>query len=380
VLSLKAAGTTLAAGASESVHIVSATSGKDTSASTFTGTLPNTATVTAPNQAGGDTSDTSSATITILAPDVDILKTADNATITAGSQAGFTVTVRNDGLATATGIVLSDALPAIAGGDINWSIAAGSDTTDFQITGSPGSQVLSLKAAGTTLAAGASESVHIVSATSGLDTGTLPNTATVTAPNQAGGDTSDTSSATITVQAGTPLEKGTTATIGFWHNQNGQALINSLNGGSSATNLGNWLAMTFPNLYGPTTGPNNLTGKNNAQVAAYFLNLFSVSGQKTYAQVLAVALAVYVTDSKLAGGTYAASYGFKVAPGGVTGNETYNVGSNGTALGLTNNTSYTVLFILNAINKKAVNGVLSGAAFDAANNVADGINSAGDIG
>ena len=41
-----------------------------------------------------------------------------------------------------------------------------------------------------------------------------------------------------------------TATIGFWHNKNGQALIKSLNGSSSSTQLGNWLAATFPQVYG----------------------------------------------------------------------------------------------------------------------------------
>ena len=63
---------------------------------------------------------------------------------------------------------------------------------------------------------------------------------------------------------------GDTATIGFWHNKNGQALIDSLNGGSTATALGNWLATQFPYLYGPQSS-NNLTGATNAQVAALFL-------------------------------------------------------------------------------------------------------------
>src|SRR5262249_57740332 len=83
VLSLPAAGTTLAAGASISVHITSPTNGSDTSGTTFTGTLPNTVTVTAPNQAGGETSDSASATVTILAPDVDVSKTADPSPLTA---------------------------------------------------------------------------------------------------------------------------------------------------------------------------------------------------------------------------------------------------------------------------------------------------------
>ena len=63
------------------------------------------------------------------------------------------------------------------------------------------------------------------------------------------------------------LGKGDTATIGFWHNKNGQALIDSLNGGPTATNLANWLASQFPYLYGASSA-NNMTGKTNADVAA----------------------------------------------------------------------------------------------------------------
>ena len=36
--------------------------------------------------------------------------------------------------------------------------------------------------------------------------------------------------------------------------------------------LGNWLATTFPNMYG--AGANNLAGKTNAEVAAFYTTLF----------------------------------------------------------------------------------------------------------
>ncbi len=201
---------TLTAGESIAVHLTSPTDGADTSASTFMGTLPNTATVMAPNPAGGETSESASATITINAPDVDVLKTADAATVLAGNLVGFTVKVSNDSTtAAASGIVLSDNLPSVAGGDIHWTIAAGSDATDFVITGADGSQVLSLTAAGGALGINSSESVHIVSATTGIDvsgatfSSTLNNTATVTTPGhqQAGGDTGDTSSASTSIVA-----------------------------------------------------------------------------------------------------------------------------------------------------------------------------------
>jgi hypothetical protein len=192
------------------------------------------------------------------------------------------------------------------------------------------------------------------------------------------------------VNSNQSLGNGETATIGFWANQNGQALINSLNGGSSpvglahssqngassSTALGDWLASMFPNLYGPTTGTNDLKGKTNADVAAYFITLKDVSGMKTYAQILGAALAVYVTDPTLAGGTMAAGYGFKVGNGG-TGSKVFSVGSNGAAFGVPNNTKLTILQLLQAVNATAVNGVVADP--NGANDVFDAVNQGGDI-
>jgi hypothetical protein len=152
----------------------------------------------------------------------------------------------------------------------------------------------------------------------------------------------------------TPLRPGQTATIGFWHNKNGQALIRSLNGGQSSTQLGNWLASNFPNLWGSEAGPNNLTGKTNAQVAAFFLTKFEVKGQKLDAQVLGVALATYVTNSSLAG-TVAAKYGFIVDAQG-TAAATINVGSSGAAFGVANNSTLTVWQVLQGANQLSAGG------------------------
>src|SRR5262249_38614542 len=135
----------------------------------------------------------------------------------------------------------------------------------------------------------------------------------------------------------------------------------------------NWLATNFPYLYGAHSS-HNLTGKTNADVAALFLQFFNVSGMKTDAQILGGALAVYVTNSNLAGNT-AASYGFNVSSTG-TGSRTYNVGSNGTAIGLMNNTSYTIMQLLQQANLDKKNGTFNATAF---NDIFDGINSTGDI-
>jgi hypothetical protein len=153
-----------------------------------------------------------------------------------------------------------------------------------------------------------------------------------------------------------PVQKGQTAGIGFWNNKNGQALIKALNGGTGHQ-LGDWLAATFPHMFGSLAGSNNLAGKGNASIAALFQADFVVHGTKLDAQVLATALAVYVTDGTLDNTGVGTQYGFLVGGNGVA-TSTYNVGSNGAAFGVANNTVMTVLDILPAADAQAVNGVL----------------------
>jgi hypothetical protein len=197
--------------------------------------------------------------------------------------------------------------------------------------------------------------------------------------------------------AGGAVQQGQAATIGFWQNKNGQALIKSLNGGSSATQLGSWLAATFPNMYGADAGPNNLAGKTNAEVAGFYTTLFKRNGQtspggppKLDAQVFATTLAVYVTNQTLAG-TTAASYGFQVTANGL-GYTLFNVGNNGAAFGVANGDSIAVIDLLLAVNARTRNGLLfddtdSPGTIDAlerqfremADQVFRGINEQGDI-
>jgi len=155
---------------------------------------------------------------------------------------------------------------------------------------------------------------------------------------------------------GLGVVKGLTGAFGFWNGGGGQALIKSFNGGSTATALANWLAATFPNLYGASAGANNLTGKSNAQVAAFDQTLFHLGGTRAQAQVLATALNVYATTLSL-GGTAGQAYGFSVSATGL-GARSYNVGNDGAAFGVANNTTLNVFELLLAVNKKAVKGVL----------------------
>ncbi|MCI0583338.1 MAG: DUF11 domain-containing protein, partial [Chloroflexi bacterium] len=125
----------------------------------------------------------------VVAADIDVDKTADDAQVNAGEQIGFTVTISNDGAGLATGLAFSDALP---GGDgIDWSIE--SQSGGFSISGSPQSE--SLAFAPTTLAAGASAWVHVVSNTTAASCGVYDNTASVTTGN----DGSDEASASTEV-------------------------------------------------------------------------------------------------------------------------------------------------------------------------------------
>ncbi len=190
-----------------------------------------------------------------------------------------------------------------------------------------------------------------------------------------GDTTTATTRATATVTAlGVGVRPGQAAGIGFWHNQNGQALINNFNGGGATTALGDWLANSFANLFG------NLAGKTNAQVAAYYQALFGQASSKAGAEVLATALNVYATTSSL-GGTAAQGYGFTVDAYGL-GASSYNVGSNGAAFGVANSTVLNVYQLLRAANARAANGVLYGGdatLIALAVNVFDGVNMAGGI-
>ena len=170
-----------------------------------------------------------------------------------------------------------------------------------------------------------------------------------------------------------PVTGGQCATLSFWCGRQGQNLINCLNTGSSCTNLGNWLASTCPNLFG------SLKNCTNSQVANYCKTLNNGnSGQQACGQVLSTALSCYVTNSNLAGNA-GASCGFTVTSSGA-GGCSYNVGSNGAPIGLSNNQSYCLLSLLSSIDSQCQNGSFGGSnAQNAANNVCGNINQIGGV-
>ena len=178
---------------------------------------------------------------------------------------------------------------------------------------------------------------------------------------------------------GLGVQPGQSASIYFWAGARGQALINSFNGGPTATALANWLALTFPNLYGAQAGAHNLFGQSNTQVAAFLHTLYPVNILD--ADVLTTALNVYATTQSL-GGTAAQTYGFTVTATGL-GATSVNVGGSGAAFGVANTTTLNVYQLLLAVNRRAVNGVLYNGDMSLrvqAQIVFDALNYAGGVG
>jgi hypothetical protein len=219
-LSLAAGVNTLAAGASLVVHV----SGTTTPGGTpYTAALSTTATVDASNTTNHNV--TATATITVQSPNVTVTETADAASIAAGSAAGYTVTVTNNGAGTATGLTLSDPLPAL-GGTNAWTIDGGANQAAFTVAGSAPTQTLTLATGVTTLAAGASLVVHVSGTTT--TAGTLASTATANATNEF--THNQTGSASITVTgANLQVSQFTPSESGFHFSLNGAPVFGNLN-------------------------------------------------------------------------------------------------------------------------------------------------------
>jgi uncharacterized repeat protein (TIGR01451 family) len=112
-------------------------------------------------------------------PVLTLTKTADAATDAAGAQIGFTIAVSNaqTGSSTALGVAVTDPLPGATG--LNWSIASG--PANCGIGGAPPAQTLTCT--GVTLFVGTTQTVHVVSPTTGFSCGVQTNTASMTATN-----------------------------------------------------------------------------------------------------------------------------------------------------------------------------------------------------
>ena len=137
------------------------------------------------NNAFTDDNATNEQVTVTVPPNVSVTKTADQATIIAGQTAGFVVTIANNGSVAATGVSLSDPLPAGTYNDVNWKIDTSDNTGtfvpgDFTIIGTTPNQVLTLASSfNDKLAVGQTIAIHITGVTTANDTGTSANPALI---------------------------------------------------------------------------------------------------------------------------------------------------------------------------------------------------------
>jgi uncharacterized repeat protein (TIGR01451 family) len=195
--------TTLAAGASTTVHV------KATSTPAHCGLISNTASASANNEQPSATGNNSAtASVTVNCPDVAVTKVADSATVNAGSPIGFTITVSNIGAGVAKGVTLSDNLPS--GPGMTWTEVPNNPDCSISPSGVLTCNFGNLNPSDTRI-------VHVTSPTTGANCGTVSNTATATATNERTSDTGNNSStATIIlndVTAPTIVLNGQTTTL-----------------------------------------------------------------------------------------------------------------------------------------------------------------------
>jgi hypothetical protein len=168
------------------------------------------------------------------------------------------------------------------------------------------------------------------------------------------------------------------------------SLIKSSTFGSSTSPLANtsalayYIKVTYANVF-TTGGGTTFSGKTNADIATYFTTLSNSKTQidNLRVQILAVALDVWATTtgegwSTAAGGS--ASYGFKQDSfHNGTGTIVINVGNNGTAFNVPNNSWLTVNQLLSLANSRWSTFIASKDYVNMANVVFNGINEKGDI-
>lgn len=154
---------TLANGASATVTI-----NVDVDDSTV-GTVTNSASVTA-TETDLNNADNSSSESTTVEPlvDVSVLKSDSVDPVNAGSQLTYTLVVNNAGPSTATGVTLTDTLPA----GVSFSSGSSTQGTVSEAGGTVTANV-------GTLAAGATETVTLIVDVAGTTSGTITNVATV---------------------------------------------------------------------------------------------------------------------------------------------------------------------------------------------------------
>ncbi len=174
------------------------------------------------------------------------------------------------------------------------------------------------------------------------------------------------------------IASGDFGTTALWTSTRGMNVIKSLNGGSTATSLAQWLATTFPNLYGISAGSHALVNSNgtffsNSQVLTSYASKFTGGDQ----QVLATALSVYATSINLAGiSTVHSTDSSLVTSLAGSGMDTFGTGVNYGAFGLTSTATLSVMQLLVDLNANTAAGATVSSGGNA---VFSGINSIGNV-
>ena len=208
-----------------------------------TGTLSNTATVSAPggvtDPVPGNNSATDSDTLTASA-DLAITKTDGVTTVTAGGSTTYTITASNAGPSNASGSTVADTFPASLTCSTTCVGAGGGTCTAGPFAGNINDTV--------NLPSGGSVTYTTTCTISGLATGTLSNTATVTAPggvtDPTPGNNSSTDSDTISASADLGITKTDGVTSATAGGSTTYTITASNAGPSNAT--GATVADTFP--------------------------------------------------------------------------------------------------------------------------------------
>ena len=156
----------LAGSSSASVHIQSPTT-KETC-----GQVLNTASVSATNNL---TVQTGQVSIVVECASLIITKIADDSSVNAGDDIGYTITLTNNGAGTAKAVHVSDTLPANDG--LSWSIDGGTGAAQCAIASG------SLTCSFGDMAPGATKTIHITSQTTSASCGIVSNSASATSSN-----------------------------------------------------------------------------------------------------------------------------------------------------------------------------------------------------
>ncbi|TMF17802.1 MAG: hypothetical protein E6I33_00950, partial [Chloroflexi bacterium] len=234
---------------------------------------------------------------------------ADATQVSPGQPVGFAVTVSDPTSGALTSVSLQEPLPA--GSGVNWSLASQSGSA-CALSGSPPSQTLSCSIA--SLAAGASYTAHVVSATTSSSSGAYSTTATAAVAKQA------TVTATASLAVGTgliSLYRGISNPYGItagpdgavWFTNYGNNAIGRI---STAGKVNIYPDPSISQPYGITAGPDG---------ALWFTNY----GNSTIGRITTAGLVSHFTDPSISrphgitAGPDGALWFTNYAPGGSIG-------------------------------------------------------------